>query len=65
MKAVLDVGQFVSATIRARGHPAQILSAWHAEKFELVSSLPILDDLRRVLFYPHIRNPDHTPTTFS
>ncbi|MFQ5792776.1 MAG: putative toxin-antitoxin system toxin component, PIN family [Acidobacteriota bacterium] len=55
MKAVLDVGQFVSATIRGRGHPAQILAAWRAEKFELVSSLPILDDLRRVLFYPHIR----------
>jgi len=55
MKAVLDVGQFVSATIRADGHPAQILSAWRADKFELVTSLPILDDLHRVLFYPRIR----------
>ena len=55
MKAVLDVGQFVSATIQGRGHPAQILAAWREAKFELVTSLPILDDLRRVLFYPHIR----------
>jgi putative PIN family toxin of toxin-antitoxin system len=55
MKAVLDVGQFVSATIRADGHPAQILSAWRAGEFELVTSLPILDDLRRVLRYPRIR----------
>lgn len=55
MKAVLDVGQYVSATIRSRGHPAQILSAWRDGEFNLVSSTPILDDLRRVLFYPHIR----------
>ena len=37
------------------GHPAQILFAWRAGEFELVASGPILDDLRRVLFYPHIR----------
>lgn len=55
MKAVLDVGQFVSATINARGHPAQIIQAWQRGAFELVTSLPILEDLRRVLFYPHIR----------
>lgn len=55
MKAVLDVGQFVSATIQARGHPAQILAAWRAGHFELVTSVAILDDLRRVLRYPHLR----------
>jgi putative PIN family toxin of toxin-antitoxin system len=55
MKAVLDVGQYVSATIQSRGHPAQILAAWRADAFELVTSDAILEDLRRVLFYPHIR----------
>jgi putative PIN family toxin of toxin-antitoxin system len=55
MKAVLDVGQYVSATIQGRGHPAQILAAWRAGAFELVTSDAILDDLRRVLFYSHIR----------
>jgi putative PIN family toxin of toxin-antitoxin system len=55
VKAVLDVGQFVSATIRADSHPAQILSAWREGRFELIASLPILADLRRVLFYPHLR----------
>ena len=55
MKAVLDVGQYVGATIQALGHPAQILSAWKAGKFELVTSTAILDDLRRVLRYPHLR----------
>lgn len=55
MKAVLDVGQFVSAVINSGGHPAQIIQAWHKGNFELVTSFPILEDLRRVLFYPHIR----------
>jgi hypothetical protein len=55
MKAVLDVGQYVSATIRADSHPAQILKAWWAGEFELVTSAAILADLRRVLSYPHIR----------
>jgi putative PIN family toxin of toxin-antitoxin system len=49
-----DVGQYVSATIYERGHPGQILAAWRAGKFELVTSLSILADLLRVLHYPHI-----------
>ena len=55
MKAVLDVGMYVSATIRADGHPAQVLNAWHNDEFELYTSLAILEDLRRVLGYPRIR----------
>jgi predicted nucleic acid-binding protein len=55
MKAVLDVGQYVSATIQPRGYPAQVLSAWRNGEFELVTSDAVLDDLHRVLFYPHIR----------
>lgn len=59
MKVVLDVGQFVSAIINSRGHPAQIIQAWHNGDIGLVTSLPILEDLRRVLFYPHIRKRHH------
>ena len=55
MRVVLDVGQYISATIRGDGHPAQVLAAWRAGQFELLSSQPILDDLRRVLGYPRIR----------
>jgi putative PIN family toxin of toxin-antitoxin system len=55
MKAVLDVGRYVSATINAKGHPAQILSPWREDRFELYTSQPILDDLKRVLGYPRIR----------
>jgi uncharacterized protein len=59
MRAVLDVGQFVSVTINRRGHPGQILALWRAGAFELVTSLPILEDLRRVLSYRHIRRRNH------
>jgi len=55
MKAVLDVGQFISATIRSDGHPAQVMRAWRDGEFELYISIPILEDLRRVLGYRHIR----------
>jgi uncharacterized protein len=61
IKAVLDVGQFVSATIKPKGHPGQILTLWREEAFDLYTSLPILDDLRRVLFYKHIRRRHHLP----
>lgn len=55
MKVVLDVGQYVSAAIHAQGHPGQIMSAWKDDKFELLTSTPILNDLQRVMAYPHIR----------
>ncbi|MBI5877427.1 MAG: putative toxin-antitoxin system toxin component, PIN family [Chloroflexi bacterium] len=55
MRVVLDVGIFVSAIIRADGHPSQILETWRDGRFDVLSSLPILDDLRRVLAYPRIR----------
>lgn len=55
MKVVLDVGQFVSAVIVPQGHPAQMVAAWREGAFELVTSLPVLEDLRRVLSYPRLR----------
>jgi putative PIN family toxin of toxin-antitoxin system len=55
MKAVLDVGPMVSAVIVPPGHSGQILLAWEAGIFELVTSPAILSDVRRVLGYEHIR----------
>lgn len=55
MKAVLDVGQFVSGIVQPHGHPAQVLAAWRGGQFDLVTSLAILGDLHRVLRYPRIR----------
>ncbi len=55
MKIVFDVGQFVSAVIAPNGYPAQLLQAWKAGTFELLTSPAILADLKRVLNYPRIR----------
>lgn len=45
----------ISAVIVPQGHSGQIFQAWVAERFELVTSSGILEDLRRVLGYEHIR----------
>ncbi len=52
MRMVLDANQFVSAVLVPYGRPAQILRAWREGAFELVLSLPILAEIRRVLLYP-------------
>jgi hypothetical protein len=55
VKAVLDPNVLVSAVISPRGVPAQILDAWGDERFELVISLAVLDELRDVLLRPSLR----------
>jgi putative PIN family toxin of toxin-antitoxin system len=54
MKIVLDANQFVSAVLVPVGHPAQILSAWRRGDFDLVISPQIIEEVRRVLFYPRL-----------
>jgi uncharacterized protein len=54
MKAVLDVGPIVSSTITTLGPSGRIMDAWYAGHFELVTSLSILTDLKRVLAYPRV-----------
>lgn len=55
MKVVFDVGQWVSGVINPRGHAAQLMRAWQNGQIEMLTSPGILEDLRRVLHYPHIR----------
>ena len=52
MKVVLDANLFISAVLVPYGHPAQILQAWRDGRFELVMSIAILAEIRRVLLYP-------------
>jgi len=54
-RAVLDVNVLVSALISPTGTPAQVLELWRAEKFVLVISEPILDELERVMAEPRLR----------
>ena len=54
IRAVLDANVFVSAILSPKGIPAKILTAWRAEKFHLVLSEAILEEITRVLHYPRI-----------
>lgn len=55
MRVVLDVNVLVSALLAPDGAPARILTAWLEGAFELVVSPHLIDELRRVLAYPKIR----------
>ncbi len=55
IRAVLDANVVVSGVLSENGVPGRILKVWKAERFHLVISAAILDELRRVLSYPKIR----------
>lgn len=55
IRAVLDANVFVSAILSAKGNPGKILNAWRDDKFLLLISRPILEELGRVLRYPKIK----------
>lgn len=52
MRAVLDPNVLVSAAISPAGPPRQILTAWTNERFELIISPTVLDELADVLARP-------------
>ena len=54
-RTVLDANTVASATISQKGNSARILDAWREGKIELIISVPIIVELRRVLFYDRIR----------
>ena len=54
LKVVIDTNQFVSSVINKRGPSAELLDAWRNHHFVLILSTSILDELKRVLLYPHI-----------
>jgi putative PIN family toxin of toxin-antitoxin system len=55
IKVVLDANIFVSSIIVPKGNSAQIIDLIVKEKIELIISQSILEEVRRVLFYPHIQ----------
>lgn len=63
IRTVLDVNVIVSAVLTPAGIPAQILDAWRAERFVLLVSSPILEELARVLEYPRIARLHRWPRT--
>ena len=53
-RAVLDTNVFVSGLISPKGPPATILKALQGERFILVSSPPVNDEILKVLHPPRI-----------
>jgi len=52
MRVVLDTNVLLSALISPHGAPDVIYRAWRAAKFEVVTSIVQLDELRRASRYP-------------
>ncbi len=55
MRIVLDANVLVSAVISQTGPPREIVNAWVDERFELVASPALLEELRDVLARPRFR----------
>ena len=54
-RVVVDANVFVSGIIQNSGIPFRILKAWEQGLFFLVTSLPMVEEVRRVLQYPRIQ----------
>ena len=55
MRVVLDTNVLLSALISAHGPPDTIYRAWRAARFEIVTSVAQLDELRRASRYPKFK----------
>lgn len=55
IRSVLDTNVLVSAFIRPGGPPRRILAAWRHGEFELITCVPLLRELNRVLHYPRLQ----------
>ena len=56
LTAVLDTNVLASGTVNATNSPGQILNAWRAGQFELVTSAHIIDELTRTFQKPYFKN---------
>jgi putative PIN family toxin of toxin-antitoxin system len=54
MRVVLDANVLVSGLLSHKGPPGQILDEWLSGNFQLFVSQETLEELLRVLRYPHI-----------
>ena len=56
ISAVLDTNVIASAVLIRGGIEDRVLRAWFLGQYRLVLSVPILEEVRRVLEYPRIRS---------
>jgi putative PIN family toxin of toxin-antitoxin system len=45
----------VSGLISKQGHPRKLIDLWLSNSFDLITSRYLIDELRHVLNYPHLR----------
>ena len=55
MRVILDTNVLLGALIAPHGPPDTIYRAWRAARFDLVTSLAQLDELRRASRYPKLK----------
>lgn len=55
MRVVLDTNVFLSALISPHGTSAIIYSAWRSGKFDVMTSMAQLEELRRASRYPKFK----------
>ncbi len=55
MIIVLDTNVMISALLSTEGSPAQIIDLWEAGEFDIATSAPLLDEVKRVLGYEKIK----------
>lgn len=53
---LVDTNVWVSALINPHGYPARLKDAWVKGQFQVVVSVPLLDELAEVLARPRIRD---------
>lgn len=54
IRATVDTNLFVSAALRAEGNPARILTAWRQDRFRLVTSTALEDEVVAVFGRPQL-----------
>lgn len=55
LRVVLDTNVLVSALMRGKGPPREIEQLWCAGLLEICTSVPLMDELRGVIFRPRVR----------
>lgn len=55
MNAVVDTSVFISSLLKKQGVPAQVLDAWRALLFQIVTSPAIVEEVRATMTYSRIR----------
>ncbi len=57
LKIILDTHIWISGLLLPKSKAGEVLLQWKASKIDIVTSQPILDEIRKVLLYPKIQKP--------